>query len=82
MTSNGYTNEHTLNAAMAIDNTREFYFGPRAAAVSKALDGDISGAAADLRHAAVSQGILPGHVNVDDVDFTQLITKAAEEAAR
>lgn len=82
MAHNGYTNEATFLAAIAIDNSRSFYFGGRAAAVAKALDGDTEGAAADLKQAAVAGGVFPINVDVESVDFAQLVTKAAEEAAR
>ncbi|MFZ2241648.1 MAG: hypothetical protein WAV90_19195 [Gordonia amarae] len=80
MGHNGYANVHTYHAAVAIDNTRDFYFGARARHVARALAGDVAGAAEGLRSDAVSSGVLPAHVDVAAVDWAQLVESAADES--
>jgi hypothetical protein len=76
---NGYANAATNDAAIAIGHTESFQPTLRAA-VAKARGGDISGAAEDLRQAALDQAdLFPAHTSLDDIDFAQLITLEAEE---
>lgn len=78
MSHNGYRNDHTYAVAVAADNTRDFYFGPRAAISELARTGDTAEAAARLRQQVVDERALANDlgswVDLGQVDWAEIVT--------
>ncbi|MCC9179528.1 hypothetical protein MMAG44476_21952 [Mycolicibacterium mageritense DSM 44476 = CIP 104973] len=84
MTYNGWTNDHTWGVAGACDNTGSFQ-DTVARITAVALGGDIAGAADQLRDSVAVRGAvastLPSWVDLAAVNWTELVTSWAQDAA-
>ncbi|SHX67145.1 Uncharacterised protein [Mycobacteroides abscessus subsp. abscessus] len=79
-TSHGWTNDATWATAGACENTQEFV-EVREAVIDTARSGDVDLAAANLANAVrgTMLATLPSWVQLDEVDWAQLVTRWAEE---
>lgn len=85
MSYNGWTNDSTWGVAGACDNTEAFQT-TRAAIASRARNGDVAGAAAQLQDHVQTRGqlaaTLPSWVDFAAVNWAELVTGwAGDDAA-
>ena len=85
MDAHGWTNDHTWGVAGACDNTATFADALATIVSAARGDGDVSGAAAQLREAVQSRGALattlPSWVDLGAVDWAELVSTWARDAA-
>lgn len=83
MSRNGYTNDDTWFVASACDNTEAFQHTINEMGL-RAKNGDVDGAAEELRRLTVDDGAadhIPSDCNFDLVDWVDIVTTWARDAA-